>query len=65
LQFETVFIPSVAEADDSDSRKALYVAMTRTYRNLYVMYQGFMPSPLSEVPSSLYKTTEFDVIEDI
>ena len=28
-------------------RKALYVAMTRTYRNLYVMYSGDLPFPLS------------------
>ena len=45
--------------------KALYVAMTRTYRNLYVMYSGDLPFPLSEVPSDLYKTTETDIIDDI
>lgn len=46
-------------------QKALYVAMTRTYRNLYVMYSGKLPFPLSEVPSDLYKTTETDTVEDI
>ena len=44
--------------------KAFYVAMTRTYRNLYVMYSGSLPFPLSEVPRELYKTTEKDVVED-
>ena len=45
--------------------KAFYVAMTRTYRNLYVMFSGNLPFPLSEVPKELYKTTEKDVVEDI
>ena len=45
--------------------KAFYVAMTRTYRNLYVMYSGSLPFPLSKVPKDLYKTTEKDVVEDI
>lgn len=45
--------------------KAFYVAMTRTYRNLYIMYSGSLPFPLSEVPTNLYKTTEKDVVEDI
>ena len=45
--------------------KAFYVAMTRTYRNLYVMYSGSLPFPLSQVPRNLYKTTERDIVEDI
>ena len=65
LQFGTVILPAVAEQRDEAWQKALYVAMTRTYRNLYVMYSGSLPYPLSEVPSNLYKTTEKDVVEDI
>ena len=68
LQFGTVFLPKVAILDSAISKseqKALYVAMTRTYRNLYVMYNGSLPYPLSKVPSNLYKTTEKDVVEDI
>ena len=70
LQFQTVFLPGIcALSDDADRRiseqKALYVAMTRTYRDLYVMYSGFLPEPLSEVPKNLYKTTETDTVEDI
>lgn len=66
LQFETVFLPYIEEFDGNDisNRKALYVAMTRTYRYLYLMYTGNLPSPLSEIDKSLYKNTEVDTIED-
>ncbi len=63
LQFETVFLPGISSLNPLH-RKALYVAMTRTYRNLYVMYSGSLPFPLSEVPKELYKTTEKDAVED-
>lgn len=48
LQFETVFLPCVSELTNDDKRKiseqkALYVAMTRTYRHLYIMYSGQLP----------------------
>lgn len=71
LQFETVFIPGVVElTEDDDERreseqKALYVAMTRTYRYLYVMYSGGLPYPLSDVPEELYNTSEIEEIEDL
>lgn len=65
LQFETVFMPGVTEAFEEDSRKALYVAITRTYRDLYIMYNGLLPKPLSNVPKSLYQETEIETIEDI
>lgn len=65
LQFETVFIPGVMDALDTGARKALYVAMTRTFRDLYVMYDGSLPRPLSEVPQALYQSTEVATIEDI
>lgn len=64
LQFGTVFLPGVGEKIDDSDRKALYVAMTRTYRNLFIMYCGTLPFPLSKVPCELYKTTEKDVVED-
>lgn len=67
LQFETVFLPRIEtfEDDGGAHRKSLYVAMTRTYRNLYVMYSGMLPELLSEVPRNLYETTENEEIEDI
>lgn len=70
LQFETVFLPNINPLSDNEGKriseqKALYVAMTRTYHDLYVMYSGFLPEPLNEVPKNLYKTTEIDTVEDI
>ena len=66
LQFETVFLPYIEYFDGSDDsdRKALYVAMTRTYRYLYLMYSGYLPEPLSDIDKSLYKETEVDTVED-
>lgn len=67
LQFETIFLPFIEDfvEDEDSNQKALYVAMTRTYRNLYVLFSGQLPSPLSEIESNLYKTTEIDTIEDM
>ncbi len=70
LQFEAVFLPDICPLSDEEERrvseqKALYVAMTRTYRYLYIMYSGVLPEPLNQVPNSLYLTTETDVVEDI
>lgn len=66
LQFETVFLPNMEffGGDVDDKRKALYVAATRTYKNLYIMYSGELPSPLSEIPESMYKTTEIETLDD-
>lgn len=66
LQFETIFMPYVENfSDDGGSRrKALYVAMTRTCRNLYMMYSITLPEPLSSIDKSLYLETETDKIED-
>jgi len=69
LQFETVFLPNCTiEADGMglSKQKSLYVAMTRTYDNLYILHSGNLSSFISgSVPVNLYKTTEFDEIEDI
>ena len=46
------------------SIKALYVAMTRTYRYLYIMYTDNLPSPLSKIDKILYKENEVDTVED-
>lgn len=56
LQFETVFLPYIENfSGDESDRKALYVAMTRTYRYLYVMYTSVLPSPLTKIDSSFTK----------
>lgn len=67
LQFEAVFLPMIEDfSDDGNShRKALYVAMTRTYRYLYVMYSGILPEPVSDISEELYKTSETEEIVDI
>lgn len=69
LQFENVFIPWVSESDKtsflSTHRTALYVAMTRTYRNLFIMHTGsFLPYPLAYIPKEKYLTTMTDTVKD-
>ena len=55
LQFETVILPFYQGASNLDEKKSLYVAMTRTYRHLYVLYNGDMLKPLKGVPERLYE----------
>ena len=55
LQFEHVFIPECTVEDD-DNRNPLYVAVTRTYRALYIMHSGNLSSLFDDVPTSLYDT---------
>ena len=56
LQFDMVILPMYNGANDDESRKALYVAMTRTMRILYVLYSTptLLP-PLLNVPPRLYR----------
>lgn len=55
LQFDIVILPQYNGAFDVESKKALYVAMTRTIHKLYVLYSTpGLSSPLQEVPSHLY-----------
>lgn len=55
LQFDVVILPMYIGAFDDESRKALYVAMTRTMHNLYVMYSTpSISAPLSDVPTKRY-----------
>lgn len=69
LQFETVFIPNISDSqfDNGSAQKSLYVAMTRTYRNLFVFYSGTMPQKIqNSISPELYQTTLVDNnIEDI
>ena len=69
LQFETVFLPKCnieKTYDNNSQQKSFYVAMTRCYKNLYIMHSGDLTSFISgSVPVNLYKTTEFDEIDDI
>lgn len=68
LQFETVFLPDCTIVNDGkgySKQKSLYVAMTRTYKNLYVLHSNNLSPFFKEVQLNLYKTTEFDEISDI
>jgi DNA helicase IV len=56
VQFEAVFLPVCDTIRDS-SQKPLYVAMTRTYQSLYVMYSGHLPPMFADIPSDLYETS--------
>ena len=55
LQFDTVILPMYVGAGDDESRKTLYVAMTRAMHQLYIMYSTpKLAQPLQNVPSNLY-----------
>ncbi len=55
LQFDIVILPVYEGASSNDSRKSLYVAMTRTMHTLYVLYSTpLLLPPLNNVPSHLY-----------
>ena len=59
LQFDIVILPMYNGASDNESRKALYVAMTRTKHKLYVLYSSpKLAYPLSDVPTRLYLKKE-------
>jgi len=73
LQFDTVFLPALEDFEDDEShdhahRKALYVAMTRTYRNLYMMYSGRTENPLSNIinyHTDLFVDSEKEQVDDM
>ncbi len=56
LQFEAVFIPDCA-CSGNDDRSPLYVALTRTYRSLYIMHSGNLSIYFDAVPKNLYETS--------
>lgn len=68
LQFEKTILPFVEcfINDNGSRRKQLYVAMTRTYKDLYIMYCGVLPPLLQGIPKNLYKAIiEDEIIEDL
>ena len=56
LQFEYVFLPECS-VEGSDNRNPLYVAVTRTYRSLFIMHSGNLSSLFDDVPEDLYDTS--------
>lgn len=65
LQFEAVFLPYLEDLDNDNefNRKAFYVAMTRTYKYLYLLYSNEVPTILDNIDGSLYETSETEDIE--
>ncbi|MFQ6539732.1 MULTISPECIES: ATP-binding domain-containing protein [Aphanothece] len=59
LQFEAVFIPNCHNYEDY-LRNPLYVAATRTYRYLYLMYTGEMASVFRNIPPSLVEKISYN-----
>lgn len=64
LQFETIILLWTGfkfnDKRQISEQKALYVAMTRTYKDLYIAYIGDLPHPLSQIPTHLYITSEIE-----
>lgn len=56
LQFENVFLPNCTTSNPED-RPALYVAITRTYGTLYIMYSGSVSPLFDEIEEDCYDTT--------
>ena len=58
LQFKRVILPFCLPVFGEDNQKALYVAMTRTQKELTIMYSGDVPpAPLDKVPKHLFLKT--------
>jgi superfamily I DNA/RNA helicase len=64
LQFEAVFIPMCIGGDEKD-RNPLYVALTRSYRDLFILFSNHLSTFISDIDRSLFeyhneksKTTE-------
>lgn len=72
LQFEAVFLPEtelcnygIVGDKEKSQRKALYVAITRTYNYLYVLYTGNLGTSFNRVSRDQYQTSDKDIIEDV
>ena len=56
LQFGTVFLPECDNPRLDQFVEPLYVAMTRAYESLFIMYSGQLPQVLLRIPRDLYET---------
>lgn len=56
LQFEAVFLPGCENIYD-DNKNALYVAITRTYQDLFIMHSGNLTHHFDNIPDNLYDTS--------
>ena len=56
LQFEAVFLPECKSFEERD-RIPLYVAITRSYQYLFIMYSGALSRLFDAIPKDRYLTT--------
>jgi superfamily I DNA/RNA helicase len=54
LQFEAVFIPMCNASDEKD-RNPLYVALTRSYRDLFILYSNHLSPFIANIDRSLFE----------
>lgn len=63
LQFQAVFVPNCSDSIiNRNNINPLYVALTRTYQDLFLSYSGSLTELLSKVPNSLFENV--DLTED-
>ena len=55
LQFANVFVPECS-TESADDRNPLYVAITRPYERLFVLYSNHLSSFFDNVPDDAYVT---------
>ncbi len=67
LQFEAVFIPGCSMNElPGGSINPLYVALTRTYQDLFIIYSDSKTKMLAAVPESLFEIVDLTVeIDDL
>lgn len=61
LQFEAVFLMSWPDLKDELEVNCYYVAVTRTYHSLFVLYTDRLPDIVSAIPKQHYQTTLTDL----
>lgn len=54
LQFEAVFLP-MCVSDDEKDRNPLYVALTRSYRDLFILYSNHLSTFIANIDRSLFE----------
>lgn len=54
LQFEAVFVPQCSLSDEKD-RNSLYVALTRSYRDLFILYSNSLSPFISKLSTTLFE----------
>lgn len=56
LQFGAVFLPACDSLNLERFCEPFYVALTRSYQSLYVLYSGHLPGIFQEMPQELYES---------